>query len=332
MVMFADSDPVAFIALPGREYLLTITKAREEDYWVKDTRISSPPAIAALIRERLGAAARVGITLQSIPAAYYFGLCQCMPEVSFTDISDDFKAIYRVKTGNELTLLRRSPESVDLCCRRTAEVLRPGWTENQIWGEWEHIMRAMGSPDTLNQSNVHPRDISAVLPNWCSSQRPLQKGDLMVAEITSSAGGYWTQKIETISLGEPAAVVREMNAAGAAAMNKAAAAVKPGVNARDLLHLMDDEIEAAGFLSPRGFLAGPQGHLSGLECDEGTFYLDQDFILEEGMLFVLHPSVAVKGWTPGDYAIFGPGCMYLVTAEGAERLNKFHDDIIVIDC
>lgn len=332
MVMFADSDPVAFIAVPGREYLLTITKAREDYYWVKDTRISSPSAIAALIRERLGDKAKLGITLFGIPAAFYFGLKAELPAASFTDISEGFKEIYRCKTGNELQLLRRSPESVDLCCARTAEVLRPGWTENRIWGEWEHIMRTMGSPDTLNQSNVHKRDISAVLPNWCSGQRPLEKGDLMVAEITSSAGGYWTQKIATISIGQPTQVVKEMNAVGDAAIRKAAAMVRPGVNARDLLNVMDDEIEAAGFLSPRSFLAGPQGHLSGLECDEGTFYLDQDFILKKGMLFVLHPSVAVKGWQPGDYAIFGPGTMYLVTADGVESLNKYPNDIIVIDC
>lgn len=332
MVMFAASDPVAFVAVPGREYMLTVTKAREADYWVKDTRISSPDAIAALIRERLGEKAKLGVTLRSMPAAFYFGLQAALPGAGFTDITDGFQEIYRCKTGNELTLLRRSPESVDLCCARTAEVLRPGWTENRICGEWEQIMRGMGSPDTLNQSNVHKKDISAVLPNWCSSQRPLEKGDLMVAEITSSAGGYWTQKIETISIGEPAQVVKEMNAAGAAAIEKAAALVRPGVNARELLRVMDDEIEAAGFLSPRDFLAGPQGHLSGLETDEGTFYLDQDFILKEGMLFVLHPSVAVKGWQPGDYAIFGPGTMYLVTADGVEGLNKYPNDIIVIDC
>lgn len=331
MVMFAQSDPVAFIATPGREYLLTVTKAREDDYWVKDTRISSPDAIAALIRERLGEKARLGITLFGVAAAFYAALKRELPDAYFTDVSEDFKKIYRCKTGNELQLLRRSPESVDLCCARTAEVLRAGWTENQIWGEWEHIMRSMGSPDTLNQSNVHKRDISAVLPNWCSRQRPLERGDLMVAEITSSAGGYWTQKIVNISIGKPAQVVREMNAAGNAAIQKAASIVRPGVNARELLHIMDDEIEAAGFLSPRSFLAGPQGHLSGLECDEGTFYLDEDFILEEGMLFVLHPSVAVKGWQPGDYALFGPGTMYLVTADGVEGLNKYPNDLIIVD-
>ena len=332
MVMFHDSDPAAFIAIAGREYLLNATKLREADYWVKDTRISSPQAIAALVHERVGAKAKVGVTMGTIPAGFYFGLAACMPDNKLVDVTEGFKEIYRVKTGNELQLLRRSTESVDLCCARTAEVLRPGWTENQIWGEWEHIMRGMGSPDTLNQSQVHKKDISGVLPNWCSSQRPMEKGDLMVAEITSSAGGYWTQKIETISLGKPAQVVQDMNAAGAAAVEKAAALVKPGVNARHLLEVMDDEIEAAGFLSPRGFLAGPQGHLSGLECDEGTFYLDQDFILQEGMLFVLHPSVAVKGWQPGDYAIFGPGTMYLVTADGAESLNKYPNGIITIDC
>ena len=34
----------------------------------------------------------------------------------------------------------------------------------------------------------------------------------------------------------------------------------------------------------------------------------------------------------GDYAVFDPGTMFLVTAMGVESLNKFWNDIVVIDC
>lgn len=331
-LMFRDSDPVALVALPGREYLLTSVQKYEEDYWVKDSRINSPETVRDILLERVGAAARVGVTLGDIPAGAYLTLKKMLPDMTFVDITGSFKKIRRCKTGGELELLRLSPASVDACCAGISEFLKPGMTENQLWGYLERIMREAGSPDTLNQTCVDKKDISSVLPCWVHRQRPIEKGDLIAAEITSSAGGYWTQKIVTISMGQPPQVVQDMNAVGSAAVWKAASLVKPGVNARDVLRVMDEAIEAEGFLSPRQFLTGPQGHLSGLDVDEGTFELDQDFILEEGMLFVLHPGTAVKGWKPGEYGIFGPGTMFLVTHDGAESLNQYPNDIIVVDC
>ena len=332
MLMFRDSDPVALMALPGREYLLTSVAKYQDDYWVKDSRINSPETVRDILVERVGAAAKVGITLGDIPASACLGLRKMLPDMTFVDVTESFKKIRRCKTGRELELLRLSPANVDDCCAGIPGFLKPGMTENQFWSYLEGKMRAAGAPDTLNQTCVDKRDISSVLPCWVHSQRPIEKGDLIAAEITSTAGGYWTQKIATISMGQPPQVVKDMNAAGSAAISRAAAMIKPGVNARDVLQIMDETIESAGFLSPRQFLTGPQGHLSGLDVDEGSFELDQDFILEEGMLFVLHPGTAVKGWKPGDYGIFGPGTMFLVTHDGVESLNKYPNDIIVVDC
>jgi Xaa-Pro aminopeptidase len=328
---FRDSEPVAFVAGPGREYLLTAIHKNMEDYWIKDFRINSPRAISQLIIERAGASAKVGMTQADFPAGFYFAIRAALPEASLVDITGSFQKIRRCKTGNEIELLRRSTRCVDACCRGLQNFLKPGLTEIEIWGFLEGIMRSYGSPDTLNQTCVDKRDISSVMPCWCHTQRPLERGDLIAAEITSSAGGYWTQKIMTISLGRPEPIVKDMNVAGQQAIKRAAAAVKPGIRAHELVTLMDQTIEAAGFLSPRQFLTGPQGHLSGLEVDEGLpFDMDGEFVLEEGMLFVLHPGVAVRGWTPGDYGIFGPGTMFLVTRDGAESLNEFPNDIMVI--
>ena len=107
--------------------------------------------------------------------------------------------------------------------------------------------------------------------------------------------------------------------------------VKPGVNAKDLVNAIDDQIEAKGFLSARkDFISGPCGHLSGYEMDEGTFSPVKDFYLEEGMLFVLHPAAALPGWEPGKPGIFGPGTMFLVTENGVKSLNQTINEIYVI--
>ena len=59
MLMFRDSDPVALMALPGREYLLTSVAKYQDDYWVKDSRINSPETVRDILVERVGAAAKV---------------------------------------------------------------------------------------------------------------------------------------------------------------------------------------------------------------------------------------------------------------------------------
>ena len=62
--------------------------------------------------------------------------------------------------------------------------------------------------------------------------------------------------------------------------------------------------------------------------DEGSFC--PGFPLREGMLFVLHPGAALPGWKEGEKALFGPGMMFLVTADGVEQLSKVPNHIITV--
>ena len=99
MLMFRDSDPVALMALPGREYLLTSVAKYQDDYWVKDSRINSPETVRDILVERVGAAAKVGITLGDIPASACLGLRKMLPDMTFVDVTESFKKIRRCKTG-----------------------------------------------------------------------------------------------------------------------------------------------------------------------------------------------------------------------------------------
>lgn len=334
MVFFREEAfaPAAFVAGPGREYILTLTNRNTPWYWVKDSRLNGPGAISGFLKERSCETGRIGVTMRAMSAEMYENLKHDLPGAEFRVIDHPFDLVRQCKKGNELTLLRRSPQSVDICCSQLKDIVRPGITPNEIWGEWEKVMCSMGSTGTLNQIMVGKKDISSVLPPWTCEQIPLEKGDMATCEITSSAGGYYTQKIQHFSLGNPPQIMLDMNAAVDEAVWAAADMIGPGVNAKHVLEKINEVIESRGFLSPAQFTSGPVSHMSGLEVDEGTFIPGEDHLYEEGMLFVIHPSAAVKGWTPGDYAMFGPGTMFLVTADGAESLNQFPNDFVVIDC
>jgi len=334
MVFFKDENfaPAAFVAGPGREYILNLTNKYTPWYWVKDSRLNGPGAISGILEERGYDKAAVGVTLRGMSAEMYENLKRELPGASFRTIDADFDRLRQCKKGNELKLLRRSPESVDICCSQLKEIVKPGITPNEIWGEWERVMCSMGSTGSLNQIMVGKKDISSVLPTWTCEQIPLEKGDIATCEITSGAGGYYTQKIQQFSMGQPPQVIVDMVKAVDEAIWKAADMIGPGVDSSCVLEKINEVIESRGFLSPAQFPAGPVSHMSGLEVDEGTFIPGAHMKYEEGMLFVIHPSAAIKGWTPGDYAVFGPGTMFLVTADGVESLNKFPNDIVVIDC
>lgn len=131
-------------------------------------------------------------------------------------------------------------------------------------------------------------------------------------------------------MGQPEQVMMDLHRAISTAQVKASDIVKPGVNARDVSLLMDDTITKAGFLNSSNFIAGPHGHLMGLSIDEGTFSSDSDLILEEGMVFVLHPSAAVHGFKRGEPGMFSPGNMYVVTKDGCDKLYGSDIELMVI--
>ncbi len=334
VVFFRDEniEPVSFIAHIGREYLLDIQYKNMKYYWVSETRLNGPDAISSLIKEKIGSEVKIGITFRDTGLGTYFDLRDNFGEQSIKSFDGAIEDLRHINHGNALKALRLSPQTVDLCCENLKNVCIPGALPVEICADWEYKMRAAGAPDNLNQIVVDKKDISSVLPAWTCEQKPLEKGDQITCEITSGAGGYYTQKIQHVSLGQPPQAITDLHNAVDEAVWAAADAIGPGVLGRDILRIIDEKIASKGFLYASQFNGGPVIHGSGLNVDEYTFTPDADYRFDEGFMFVIHPSAAVQGWTRGDYAVFGPGTMFLVNSTGVECLNKYPNDIVVVDC
>lgn len=328
-----EGEPILYYANPGREYILTPIHKNRADYWIEDIRLMCPQNLQAGLAQKGIHAGRIGISMRDMPVGVYLMLKEMLPEAQLTDVSAELQMIRRKKHGGELDIITEAVEIVDICLEELPHQMHEGMYEYEIKAILERIMTGHGAENNLILINSDVKDISSPAVPTDHTPKAIKKGNMVVAEVTVCYRGFWVQKIALYSFGEPRPEIRDLYKTVDEAIYEGVRLVKPGANAKDVIAAIDDYIEGKGYLSPRkNYISGPQGHLSGWEMDEGTFFPDQDFILDEGMLFVLHPGAALQGWKEGETGIFGPGTMFLVTKDGCKSLNRVPNQLVVIPC
>lgn len=316
----------------GREYILTPVKKNIDNYWIKEYALMTIPNVIKAFHEKGMDGKRVGFNTEAMPFGLYETFSKALDFVDIVDISDKFRQQRRIKGGGYLNIIEEAIDIVDTCVRELPELLHTGMYEMEVKAILQNMMLSRGAEDSLILLNADKTDISAPAIPSDHLPVPIKKGDKMVVEITVCFRGCWLQKIAIYSFGEPEQEYIDMFNAVDEAIWTSVKTVKPGTNAKDLVNAIDDYIEQKGFLSGRkDFITGPCGHLSGYEMDEATFSYNRDFILQDGMLFVLHPGAAMPGWEEGKPGIFGPGTMFLVTKDGVKSLNKTSNEIYIVE-
>lgn len=328
----ADGEPEVFAFHPTRAYQFRAIEEFKDDIWFDIDHFHFPTIeeIVGFIRKLGLDMGRIGIDKVLLDTGKYETLLKIFPNAEFPDINEGFNSLRRVKSPGELSLSRESARVCDEIWESMRTFIKPGMYDYQVTAEWGRMMYANKADKVFNLMSVNPYDVS--VPYWTSSHSPvrIESNSMILMEITACIGGYWTQRVGCASIGEPEPIMMDLHNAISTAQTKAAQIVKPGVNAKDVSLVMDESISNAGFLNSSDYNAGPHGHLMGLSIDEGTFSPKSDLILEEGMVFVLHPSAAVPGFKRGEPGMFSPGNMYVVTKDGYEKLYGPDIELMII--
>lgn len=192
------------------------------------------------------------------------------------------------KTANEIAAAQRATEIAETGYVRLLEIARPGMRECDLAIELNLFMRALGANDSFLMLNCGPRQ-DAVMP---SSERVIEAGDLLLCELSPSVKGQFTQICRTVSIGEAPAMTREKYPLLVAAMQQGIACVKPGVRLGDVCMAIDDHLSAAAYAQfSRPPFIRRRGHgLGSGSTAPGDVSVDNDTILEPGMLFMVHPN------------------------------------------
>ena len=245
-----------------------------------------------------------------------------------------------VKEPEELALVRRATEYADFCLEvvlgQTAEIIRNGGTELDILSVCmsttktkmdAELGEAFSRVKNGVTGTVHtgPR---AALPHGKPSARKPDPGDVLIAGIGASVGGYHAESGATFVLGEPTLEQIYCLEAAAACNDAAVNTLRPGVTCAEVNRAALAVLKDAGL---GDHIRHRIGHGMGVQGHEGPWLAPGDGTrLAPGMVFSNEPGIyrpGVDGYRTINTMIVTRGEAEVVS----EFLTRYPPEVRIID-
>jgi D-alanyl-D-alanine dipeptidase len=227
-------------------------------------------------------------------ASFLMDLTQIAPHADIHKASRIMRTLRMSKDADELSRLRMAGKVVDDTIPLAVSLCRAGRRESDVEADLRQALLAQ-APGSTVAFTIVASGANAALPHHETSQRLLQKGDVVILDFgIREPGGYHSDITVTCSIGEPAdPEVRKVYQTVWEAQQAAIAVVRPGVACQDVDRAARSVIEAAGY-GP--YFLHRTGHGLGLQVHEPPFMVaGNSELLEEGMVFSIEPGIYLPG-------------------------------------
>jgi Xaa-Pro aminopeptidase len=230
-------------------------------------------------------------------------------------IDDWLVDLRSVKTNEELTLLRRNFNLVDLGQQVAREQCLVGQREIDVWTSVHAVInREVGMPIFLGNDCIvgyrAPNNVGGLPQDFV-----IKDDSALIVDLSTVWGGYWSDSCGTYYPIEPTSKQKELHRYVQDALEFAISLVKPSVKAREI----DEKVRE--FITKGGYPVYPHhtGHGVGASAHEQPRIVPyNDMPLREGMVIMLEPGI----YYPGETSVRLEDAV-LVTADGAEKLTTF---------
>lgn len=297
-------------------------------------------------------AARVGLALDTLPAATAAWWAKQLPGAAFEDLSAELRTLRSVKSPAEVAVMREGARRLGRCLAAVPGFLSAGATELEVAAELERRMRLEGHEGSprLRAYNaelfgglvvageaaaapgffdgpVVGQGLGAAYPIG-ASRRPIAAGEPVIVDYTFVHGGYVVDMTRTAAVGPVAPAVERALDASRRIQDAVARLLVPGTPCTAPWEAAVALAEEAGlggcFMGPPGDQARFVGHGVGLELDElPVLAPGAKASLLEGQTIAVEPKFVL----PGIGAV-GVENTFLVTARGGERLDALDDGLL----
>ncbi len=323
----ADGPPALILSRPDEAFVPAGFAGEVHSY---DTRLEDDPPDARIIgllrqaaqrnrleKGRIGcdrsmetvAGTHIGGEAHVAGTPFYSALQRALPGLELVDCTGWIREMRMVKTPEEVESIRRCDAIADHALEQARARLKPGLKETELSAIIESAIQAYG----VGYQGVRrargfafvmsgPRNTEAAWEAFnLSTDRKLQKGDLVLIELDTQADGFWSDLSRTFVVGgRPDARQKEIWEIVREGQEATVAALKPGMRVSEVDPLARRRIAARGF--------GPAfrhhvGHGVGFAFHEMP-YLDppdrvdpaHDFELQPGMVLAIEPGIYLEGW------------------------------------
>lgn len=310
MLLPGDGEPTLLVT-PSSDY-----QRMEDHSWLKQVRATDDleKAWGELVKAKGIAGKKVGIAglVKQSKIAHEM----LVGPLGGTWLSADalINAMARRRDQYDLALFKKATEIAERAYSDALGELRPGLRECDWVGALDAHLRALGSDDNFLLVSGSQHNLAVHAP----TDRRLETGDIILAELSPSFQGQATQICRTAVLGEATPVLQEKYELLKQAMQAGLAAAIPGTTVGEVVRIINEVMSQAGYAK---YCFPPymrvRGHGMGLGCPEPELQLDGKSVLEEGMVFVLHPNQYIP---ETGYLLCGEPVV--ITSEGARYLSS----------
>jgi Xaa-Pro aminopeptidase len=343
-----DADIAAVFPLEGDVTAIATTAAARwptvQD-WTKDVREARRnygKVIVERLKELNAERGRIGITglgevegTRTPEGTILHGtwklIREAFPRAELVDATPILAEVRYVKSAEEIDVLTRSMEIVELGYEAEIAAARPGVRDWDVWAATQYALMRNGS-----EMPVHCNWISGKNPRRTltrPSMRILEPGDLIINEIEASWIGYRAQGVQPVFVGAADPVHIELIKVQREVFNRVMEKLKPGVTVKELAELSRKAGQEAAPGS--GPAAGARAELTmhGRGAgDDGPIITSNarspsqlSVELRENMVFICKPSaISADG---GSLSTWGDSVV--VTPRGGRRLGKRAHDLAV---
>ena len=263
--------------------------------------------------------ATVGYPITTIPV--WEGLREAMAGGEILRADDIVIEMRKVKSANELALLRQAFRISELAIEAILARIKPGMTELQVVGIAQEAIYRNGG-----EYEGHPLYVLSGRNSANAIGRPthkvLKEGEVIQLNIGARFGGYSSSVGRPILLGHMPDDVRGLLQVGLDAAKMTMEIIRAGVEARSVAQQIQD------FITERGYgdtiLYGPCHGLGLMECEHPWMETNSDYALQENYTFQVDSFL----YTPHYGARWEDGIR--VTKDGVEQFSTYRRELIVI--
>jgi Xaa-Pro dipeptidase len=273
----ADADDYIHFDESDEEILLQITAVS------RDVRIHqhSDPPMPEFIVDHLSRQGwlkgTVGLEMWSYrPNRRYSEIFQAALERAgcrVVDATQIVRGLRKIKSARELEYVKTAQSFADIGLRAATEVLRPGVTELDVYGEIVHAMTKAGGENP-------PLKVAAGEANACvhalPSRRTIRAGDIVNIDICGVYNRYHATTARCFSVGEPTQAVAWYMRKVVGVVDLVAQTIKPDLPIAELLSIMRAYCHEARIWDDRWWIGGYELGIAFPPDTVGEFYFDID--------------------------------------------------------
>jgi Xaa-Pro dipeptidase len=269
---------------------------------------------------------RVGMQMWFHTPAFLIDMFrQVNPEVEVVSSDPVLDPLRMIKDVEEIGLLTEAQRIAGLGMDRARELLRPGVTAQEIATEASYAMMRAGSEGTSTPIYVN-FGIETCMLHGRLSPNPLERGQVVLIDLTPQVDGYCANLARTFVLGEPDLRQAELLATYREIVTDVRAAMHPGVTTAQLDGVAKTACVRHGFGEYQVYGIG---HGIGLRFEEPPASTiippHKNLPLPEGMTVTIgHTILAIPGFGGVRFED-----VYRLTASGPEILSDYPIDPVI---